>query len=299
MDTAKFAVAIKGVEKVLKQVNLEMSTYIPESSISRFNKFIKISSPFAIPEDFKKVFNLSKKIYKKTSGAYDPTIMPLVNLWGFGPAGKHSNGANNEEVAKTKEYIGFDKITLKEGNLYKSFPRSQLDFSSIAKGFGVDKVSEYLESIGCDHYFVEIGGEVRTKGSRKGKKQDEKWKVGIEIPKDNGKSGEGIQKVINISNYAVATSGSYRQFYEKDGQRVSHTLDPRNGLPITHRLSSVTIISKNTMLADALATSAMVMGEKEGFLLIENWPDVEGFFLIKSVDGKILEKQTSGFNKFL
>lgn len=279
------------VDSVLKEVNRQMSTYIPDSEISRFNSSSD-TSWFDISADFANVVNVALKISEISGGAFDITVEPLVNLWGFGPEKAPGDVPSEEEILARKALTGYHKLRVDTANnrIKKVIPGLQIDLSAIAKGFGVDKVSLFLESHGFINYMVEIGGEVRTKGKPA---SDSVWKIGISTPDNNF----GIQKVLSLNDMSVATSGDYRNYFEKDGIRYSHTINPISGRPIKHNLASVTVLHKSCMLADGYATAISVIGTEKAMAFADK-AGIE-IFLLKKVDDKFVEEQTGGMNSYL
>ncbi len=250
----------KEIDNELLVLNDRLSTYIPTSTISRFNKSEK---GIAIDKSyFLDNITSASKIYEMSKGLYDPTVMPLINYWGFG---YKKNGISDKvdsfKIDSILRFVGFDKIKLIEINgdsvfVEKKFKETELDFSSIAKGYGVDKVSELLELNKVQNYMVEIGGELRCKGLSPSSKP---WTVGINTPKE-GASLEDLILKKKLHDQAMATSGNYRNFYEMNGRTYSHTINPRTGFPERSNLLSATVTSKDCMTADAIATACMVAG---------------------------------------
>lgn len=287
----------KGITNLLIKVNDEMSTYQKTSEITFFNKKQRPGNWLEISKDFYTVTKHALEIAKLTNGAFDPTIGPLVNLWGFGPDGKRKI-PSQIEITKAKKRVGYKKVELsQDGKIRKKIPQVYLDLSASAKGFGVDKVTEYLEGQGVKDLMVEIGGELLTRG----KKEKSSWKIAIEAPHPT-KIGESFQKIIDISGLAVATSGSYRNYFSEDGADYSHAINYRTGQPIRHTLASVSVIdSKSCMFADSMATALMVMGPVKGMEFAEK-QGLAAFFIYK-LDGQkqkgFVEKGTSHFLKLV
>jgi len=265
------------IDRILQEYNQEMSTYIPTSKISQFNTFTEVKTHFRVNKHFIEILDFAKFLHKESLGRYDITIAPLVNLWGFGPVKKLEQHAPSKEVIdQVLPYIGLDKIDwgLQETSLYwleKKHPMVQLDFSSVAKGQGVDVVSDYLEELGILNYMVEIGGEIRVKG-RKGLGPTDSWKIGVEVPTLE-QQGQ-LQKILDLSldqkRISLATSGNYRNFF-KEGEKIfGHTINPKTGQPEKNRILSATVVSfDNCMTADAWATTLMAVGELKAKELIE------------------------------
>jgi len=244
----------------LKAVNQAMSTYIKDSEISLLNKE-KANVETKISKDFFHVLSHSISVSDKTSGVFDPTIGPLVNLWGFGPDGKRKVPAP-EKLTHALSLVGHDKLSLnkQEMSVRKSLDEVYVDLSASAKGFGVDALVELIKSRGIDNAMVEVGGEVRTIG----KSLTRAWKIGIEAPHPNNPS-EIYTKIIQVQDFALATSGDYRNFFEQDGKKYQHTIDFKTGRPVEGVLASVSVISDTCMDADAWATAFMAMGTEKGY----------------------------------
>lgn len=265
------------IEAELERVNAQMSTYLSTSEISRFNEHAS-RDWFPVSQETAEVVNLSLELYRRSKGAFDITVGPLVNLWGFGPSGRLEKIPSDELVAKTREFVGSDKleVRLSPAALRKLEPQLQIDLSAIAKGHGVDRVAAMLDQLGLKAYFVEIGGEVRTKGTRPDGKL---WRVGIERPDPSSRS---IERVVDLQNQSMATSGNYRNFYEFKGQRYSHTIDPKTGAPKRDPILSATVVADECGLADGIATSMMSAGFEIGLELAKQhgW----AVYLIESTD---------------
>lgn len=242
------------VTQVLADVNQSMSTYIKDSEISQFNRAAE-NVPFQVSEDFKQVVNESIRLGHST-GTLDVTMGPLIDLWGFGPDKRPTKVPSDELIEKVKQTIGVDKLSLSGNQLMKLEPSLEISFSAIAKGYGIDKVAEYLLSQELSSFMVEIGGEIRTSGL---KPNQTPWVLAIEQP-DAPVGERKVHKAIQLTDMAMATSGDYRIFYELDGQRYSHLISPLTGRPIKQDLVSVTVLHPSAMTADGLATALTVMG---------------------------------------
>jgi thiamine biosynthesis lipoprotein len=249
------------IDERLRAFNLELSTYIEDSDISRFNKLEK-GKTFKLGRDFFSAYSGAMVAEKASLGAFDPTVMPLVNLWGFGPEGP-KKVPEKDQLESVVKFVGMDKLIFKPElkTLLKKDARVELDFSASAKGLGVDRVAELLESYKVNDYLVEIGGEMRVAGD---KGEAGPWVVAIEAP---GPSEKRVaQKVLTLDqDYALATSGSYRNFYQQEGKMYQHTLNPATGRPVESDLVSVSVLDldKSCMMADAWATALMVMGAEK------------------------------------
>jgi thiamine biosynthesis lipoprotein len=245
------------IDTLLEHLNMQMSTYIPTSELSEFNNY-KDTTWFSVSEELAFVIENALQVSKISKGKFDITIGPLVNLWGFGPGNIPLLIPSEKEIEKARKNIGYNKLSVRFSPpaLKKANPKIYCDLSAIAKGYAVDLVSELLYSEGIKNYLVEIGGEVRSSGKKSGKS----WRVGISAPNQT----HTVQEVVYLTNLAMATSGSYWNYFEENGKRYSHTIDPHTGKPITHKLVSVSVVDSACMMADALATAIDVMGPKEG-----------------------------------
>ena len=253
------------IDEELNRVNQQMSTYLKDSEITRFNDSQSMDW-FPVSLETAQVVALSLEISEVSNGAFDVTVGPLVDLWGFGPVKRKNEIPTDEEVETTKASVGFKKLEVRfdPPALKKLDTGLRVDLSAIAKGYGVDRVGEVLRSDGIANYFVEIGGEIIANGKRA---DGQLWQVGIEAPLDFKRS---IQTIIGLSGAALATSGDYRNFFESEGKRFSHTIDPNTGRPVTHQLASVSVVADNCALADGIATCMMVMGTEQGLKLAES-----------------------------
>ncbi len=281
------------IDKRLEEVNDQMSTYRPDSELSRFNQSKDVNVPFPVSAATAKVVKKAIEINKLTDGSLDVTVGPLVNLWGFGPEGRVTKAPTNEELEKRRSWVGIEKLSVQDNNLIKTIPELYVDLSSIAKGYGVDVVAEYLESLNINDYMVDIGGEVRTSGNN-GK--DAPWRIAIEKPSADGVS-QTAQEIIEPGNLSIATSGDYRNYFEQEGIRFSHTIDPKTGKPITHNLVSITVLADDCMSADGLSTGLNVLGPEAGFALAEKM-DIPVFMIVKTDKG-FEERYTKAFEPFL
>lgn len=266
------------VDEELEAVNREMSTYIPDSELMRFNRG-PVGEAVPVSQHLAEVVELSLDISQRSKGAFDITVGPLVNLWGFGPKPEPESTPSDTEIAALLETVGSDALRLERNpdRLTRTRP-VELDLSAIAKGHGVDRVARLLEERGIDNYLVEIGGELRTLGVNP---KGAKWRIGIEKPVA---TGNVVQVPVEISGFAMATSGDYRNYYERDGVRYAHSIDPRDGRPLQHRLASVTVIADTCAEADGLATALNVMGAEAGLQLAER-EGLAVYMLVKSDEG--------------
>lgn len=265
------------VDLLLNSINKTFSTYIKDSELSKLNQ-AKANINVKLSNDMEKVLILSKKMFFETNGAFDPTVGPVVNRWGFGPD-KDKNQPTKEEIKKLMINVGVKHFTLDKGYLSKKNSNLYIDLSAIAKGFAVDKVTDFLrKDKGFRNVLVEIGGEVRAHGN----KGNRVWAIGIETP--SGQLAAGIQKVVPLLNRSVATSGSYRNYLKYGDKVFSHTINPQTGMPVDHKLVSVTVIHPKCTEADAYATALMVMGPKKGLEYAQK-KGLLAYFLVKTDNG--------------
>ncbi|MGY6773263.1 FAD:protein FMN transferase [Gallibacterium sp. ZY190522] len=284
------------IDQLLKEVNHQMSTYQKDSELSRFNRSKEINKPFEVSKDFSEVVQAAIQLHQKTEGALDVTVGPLVNLWGFGPEKRLDKEPASEEIEKRKAWIGIDKLSVSEIDgkpvLIKKIPELYVDLSSIAKGFGVDKVASYLESIGVSDYLVEIGGEIHTKGVNE---KGQAWQIAIEKPEFDG--SRAVEQIVGLSNLSMATSGDYRNYFEENGKRFSHEIDPKTGYPLQHNLASITVVDPSCMIADGYATGLYVLGAEKALQLAEK--DNLAIYLIVKTEKGFEVKMSSAFAKLL
>mgnify|MGYP001415645197 CR=1 FL=1 len=255
----------KLIEGDLASVDATMSTYKSDSELSRFNASAD-TKPQSISEDLAEVLDEALRLHKLTRGAFDVTVGPIVNLWGFGPD-KSLDDPSPEALAEAKKRVGSDKLTLdlEQRTLQKSEATLYVDLSAIAKGYAVDRIGKILEDAGLSSYMVEIGGEVRSRGTNV---KGIPWQLGIEKPQEE--LTQTVALIVGLDNLSMATSGNYRNFsVRKDGRKVSHAIDARTGEPVDHSVSSVTVLHKNCMTADALATGLYALGRNEGLKVAE------------------------------
>nr|WP_275436054.1 FAD:protein FMN transferase [Vibrio sp. Of14-4] len=269
----------KEVDRLLEQVNDQMSTYRTDSELSLFNQS-ESSQPFEVSPQTATVVKEAIRLNNLTLGALDVTVGPLVNLWGFGPEARPEVVPSDNELKKRKAETGIEHLSVNGNALSKDIPNLYVDLSTIAKGWGVDVVADYIESQGILNYMVEVGGEMRLKGLNR---EGVKWRIAIEKPTVDERA---IQEIIEPGDMAIATSGDYRNYFEKEGVRYSHIINPQTGKPINHKVVSVTVLDKSSMTADGLATGLMVLGEDKG-MKVANDNNIPVFMIVKSSDGFI------------
>ena len=280
------------IERRLVQINRSMSTYMAESEISRFNSLQQTGMKFKISDDFYQVMRVAEKIYQLSDGAWDGTVNPLVDLWGFGRKGTKTVIPDKTEIKRLRESVGFHHISIMApGYLIKKRPQITLDLSSIAKGFGVDAVAAVLRNEGFENFLVEIGGEILAVGLRKDGGQ---WRIGINRPQKDA-APNAVYKVVKLQDRAFATSGDYRIFFEIDGVRYSHVINPRTGYPVANGVVSVSVLASDCTFADGLATAIMVMGPQKGLALFNRLDGVEGLIVVEEPDGSLKDFYSKGF----
>lgn len=280
------------IDRRLVEINRSMSTYISESEISQFNSLQQTGVKFEISEDFYQVMRVAQKVYQLSDGAWDGTVNPLVDLWGFGRKGVKTEVPDQTEIERLRKSVGFHYIEIVAPSyLIKNQPQITLDLSSIAKGYGVDAVAALLHDKGFENHLVEIGGEIVAAGLRKDGGQ---WRIGINRPQKNA-AINSVYKVVNLQDRAFATSGDYRIFFEIDGVRYSHVIDPRTGFPVANGVVSVSILASDCTFADGLATAIMVMGPQKGLALINRLDGVEGLIVVEEPDGNLRDFYSKGF----
>ena len=281
----------QGIERLLEEVNLSMSTYRADSEISRFN-VADAGQWFSVSPGFFEVLQAAIAIGDASGGAYDVTVGPVVNLWGFGPDARTDTVPDEKALMALLGQIGQDKLQLDDGKqqILKTAELS-LDFSSIAKGYGVDQVADWLAKLGVEDFLVEVGGEMRLHGlSPRGAP----WRIAIEQPDSTIGS---VAMAINLSDQALATSGDYRNYFEVAGKRYSHTIDPRTAYPIQHDLVSVTVVHPRAMIADAWATAFTVMGERAAMkVALQQGLAV---YFIRHNQGQFISSHSPQFGRYL
>lgn len=269
----------KEIEGELKKVDQSLSMFNEQSVISKINT----GKSTATDALFDEVFQMAQQVSTETDGAFDITVAPLVNLWGFGF--KQGTMPTKENVDSILHFIGYQSVILKNGHIKKNDPRTTLDCSAIAKGYGCDRVARYLQAQGVTNYMVEIGGEVVTRGNSPKRVP---WKIGVTKPTDDSlNTNQELQTVLNVTDKAMATSGNYRRFYYKGGRKYAHTIDPKTGYPVEHSLLSATVLADRCAIADAYATSFMVMGLDKAKTVLAKHPELAGYFIYTDKQGNL------------
>lgn len=279
------------IDAELEQVNREMSTYIPDSELMRLNRG-PAGEAVPVSAHLAEVVELSLDIYRRSNGAFDVTVGPLVSLWGFGPAERSDEPPADGDIAALLRELGSDALEVQRSpDAIRRARPVEIDLSAIAKGHGTDRVAELLEAKGIHNYLVEIGGDLRTSGRNP---RGALWRIGIESP---GGDGQRVQRPVAVSGKSLATSGDYRNYYEQDGVRYSHTLDPRTGRPIVHTTASVTVIADTCAAADGWATALNVLDADAALALAER-EQLPVFLLVKTQQG-FEERYSSAFAPYL
>lgn len=268
----------QAIKAELQKVDNSLSPFNEHSVITAINQNQDVKPD----EMFLTVFNKAVEISRETDGAFDITVAPLVNAWGFGF--KNGSQPNRQQVDSLRRLIGYEKVILKNDRIVKQSPDIMLDCSAIAKGYGSDVVARFLQQQGVKNFMVEIGGEVVTSGVNP---QRLPWRIGVTKPTDDSLSIKGeIQSVLNVTDLAMATSGNYRNFYYKGGKKYAHTIDPKTGYPVQHSLLSATVLAKDCATADAYATSFMVLGIDGAKKVLERHPELMAYFIYADDKGQ-------------
>ncbi len=276
----------------LEEIEQCFSTYRPGSEINRFNRWPAQGPPFKASAEFFHLVSGAARIHALSRGAWDPTVRPLVDLWGFGPAPAADRVPDPEAIQAARRAVGFQQIrTGPNQTLFKADQRVSLDLASIAKGYGVDALAALIRAEGYPDFLVEIGGEVVAAGHRS---DGGPWRVGINQPRSDARL-DAVYRVVSLSGQAMATSGDYRNFFESDGRRYGHILDPRTGFPASSGVVSATVIAPDCTLADGLATALCVMTPAAGLAMIDALEGVEALILIEGDAGSWVEHRSSGF----
>lgn len=279
------------VDSLLEAFDRSVSLWVPGSVISRINR-----NDTAVVTDtvFREMFRRSGEVFEATGGAFDPTIGPLVNAWGFGF--KEGMKIDEKVIDSLLPLVDFGNVRMETGKVIKSDPRIHIDFNAIAQGYSVDLTGEFLESKGIDSYLVDVGGEVLAVGT---KPDGGYWTVGIEKPADSAMAERKLKARVSLKDKALATSGNYRKYYIRDGVRYSHTLDPASGYPVQHPLLSVTVLANDCATADAYATAFMVMGLERAKEFLEGADDLEAYFIYSGPEEELLTHYSRGFAESL
>lgn len=278
----------RAIDSLLIEIDNSMSTYQKKSLISKFNQ---ADSIFEVDNLFIDVLTISKKVYQESDGAFDPTIAPVVNAWGFGF--ENINITDSLTLDSLLAFVNFNDIIIENNKVIKKRKGIMLDFNAVAQGYTVDVLANLLELKGITNYLVEVGGELKAKGLNI---NDTLWRVGIDRPLPNLKERE-IEAIVSLDNKALATSGNYRKFYEKDGMKYSHTINPKTGYPVEHNLLSATVVMDNCGYADAYATAFMVMGLEKSQTFLTTHKELDALLIYSDKDGNLQTFITEGLKK--
>jgi thiamine biosynthesis lipoprotein len=279
------------IDSLLKVFDRSVSAYEPNSLLSRSNSNDTTALADSI---FETVFKKSMDVSTKTDGAFDITVGPLVNAWGFGFSKKAN--VDQEMVDSLLPLVGYKKVQLSRGKLIKTDPRIKIDFDAIAQGYTSDWLGHFFESKGIRNYLIDVGGEVLGSGS---KPDGKLWSVAIEMPAKNADDERKIQAILSLKDMAISTSGSYRKYYEENGTRYSHTIDPSNGYPVRHNLLSVSVLADDCITADAYATAFMVMGLEKSKKFLLKYEELQAYFISDDHNGGFEVFYTPGFDRLL
>lgn len=279
------------IEAELQKVDRSLSPFNKQSVITHIND----NTDMRTDSLFDYVFRLARKVSEETHGAFDITVAPLVNAWGFGF--KNAARIDSTVIDSLRQFVGFGKVRLADGKITKDDPRTMLDCSAIAKGFGVDCVARLLDRKGVRNYMIDIGGELVMKGENA---QMETWRIGINKPVDDSLAvNQELQTILRITDVGLATSGNYRNFYYKDGKKYAHTIDPRTGYPIQHNILSATVVANDCATADAYATAFMVLGLDSAKAICNAHPELDAYFIYAQESGKTDVYYTEGMKKYI
>ena len=278
------------IDSLLADFDNSVSLWVPNSILSRINNN---EANLKLDNYFINNFNISMDVSEQTDGAFDFTIGKLIKAWGFGY--DETRTIKPEMIDSLLNLSGYKKVKLEEGIIIKENPEISFDFNAVAQGYSVDIIAEFLETKNITNYLIDVGGEVKAKGS---KPDGAKWKVGIEKPAEHKNDSRNLEAVAELLDLSIATSGNYRKFYEEDGIRYSHTIDPATGCPAKNKLLSVSVLHKSTAYADAFATAFMVMGFENAKIFVETNNDLEAFFIYSS-NSSFKTYATKGFQKII
>lgn len=282
----------KEIEAELHRFDGSLSPFNDTATISRINRGedVKVDSFFCT------VFRRSMEISRETKGAFDITVAPLVNAWGFGF--RKGEFPDSMQIDSLRQFVGYEKVSLTpEGKVMKQDPRVILDCSAVAKGYAVDVIAQFLQKKGIRNFMVDIGGEVVVSGKNP---QEQWWRIGINKPVDDSLAvNQDLQTVLNVTGVGIATSGNYRNYYYHEGKKYAHTIDPKTGYPALHSLLSATVVARDCMSADAYATACMVMGLERATEFVESRADIDAYFIYTDEQGNFQTYMTRGMERYL
>jgi FAD:protein FMN transferase len=281
------------VDDRLKEINRQMSHYQPDSELSRFNR-APAGVPFKIAAEFARVARFSLELHRRSQGAFDPTLGPVINLWGFGEQTEQRRVPGEEELRAALHKTGAQHLVVTDHDeLVKDLPELTLNLSAVAKGFGVDEMVRVLRGHGLTNIYASIAGEVRVLGHNR---RGTNWQVGIAAPVELWRENDPIAAVASLSTQALSTSGDYQKFFtDPQGRRLCHILDPRTGWPIQHNIGGISVVASNSMTADALATTLFVLGLEAGMRFIDSWSNAAALFIVREADGRFRQLPSARF----
>jgi len=285
------AVKQSDIDSIFAFINSTFSTYDSTSMISKINR----NETQDVNQLFVNMFNKSFEVYKKSNGAFDITVGQVVNAWGFGNT--DTMKVDSSQIDSLMKFVGFEKVKLENSKILKSDKNIELDFNAIAQGYTCDVIADFFDSKNLENYLIEVGGEIRGKGVND---KNEFWKIGIDKPTDNSTAeNRELQEIVILKNKSIATSGNYRKFYEKDGMRISHTINPKTGFPANQNLLSASVIANTCAEADAYATAFMVLGLEKSLEMLKQNADLEAYLIHSDKNGKLVITKTKGFEKLI
>jgi thiamine biosynthesis lipoprotein len=295
LDEAQLSALQAEIESTLKEVNRQMSNYQPESELSRFNQ-AAVAVPFKVSPEFARVARFSLELSRMSDGAFDPTLGPVINLWGFGETTSQHAVPPEEAIRAAMAKTGWRHLTVTGADeLVKDLPGLAMDLGAVAKGFGVDEMVRVLRAHGLENIYASIAGEVRVLGHNP---RGTKWRLGISVPLDQWRENNPMAAYVTISNQALSTSGDYQKFFiDEQGRRLCHIMDARTGTPVQHTLAAVTIVCPDSMTADGLATTVFVLGPEAGMKLVDARPDTAALFILREKDGGFRQLASSRFEE--
>ena len=278
----------QGIDSIFHAVDMSVNLWVDSSVICKVNRNEEvILDPIFIDN-----FNIAQQAAELSGGYFDPTISPLVSVWGFSKDSSHLSPLTSHLVDSLRELVDFRKVRIEDGKVIKENPAMRLDFNAIAQGYTSDLIGAYLESKGITNYLVDVGGEIMARG---GKPDGSAWVVGIEKPSANWDSDRVVQQRVEVRDKGIVTSGSYRKYVERDGKRYSHCIDPTTGYPVQHSLLSATVIAETSVWADALASICMVMGMERSLKILKGLDGVEAYYIFVNDQGELATYATEGF----
>ncbi len=290
-DTHIRAKAQTAIKSSLKYVNRHLNNWNKDSEISRFNRS-NSTAPIKIGPSLLQIMHASNIVHEQSNGFFDTTLDPIIDLWGFGPIQAEKKAPSATQIKTMLTQIGQSQqleLNSEDQTLKKRHKHVTINLSAIAKGYGIDKIAESFEELNIENFMIEIGGDLLTRGENP---YGQDWRIGIEQPDSFGKD---LQKIVTVSNLAMATSGDYRNYFEESGKRYSHIIDPHTGYPIKHKTVSVSVLAQNAMYADAWATALLALGQEEGRKIAEKY-NIAAFFISHSHENSFITSASTAFN---